>query len=32
MLVTKKGKIVKSVIIEIPDGKMIKLLQEGRSC
>lgn len=32
MLVKKKGRIVKSVIIEIPDGKMIKLLQESRTC
>ena len=31
MLVTEKGKIVKSVGIELPDGKVIKLLQEGES-
>ena len=31
MLVIKKGKIVKSVGIELPDGKVIKLLQEGES-
>ena len=30
-LVMKKGKIVKSVGIELPDGKVIKLLQEGES-
>ena len=29
MLVMEKGKIVKSVGIELPDGKVIKLLQEG---
>ena len=29
MLVTEKGKIVKSVGIELPDGKFIKSLQEG---
>ena len=28
MLVTEKGKIVKSVGIELPDGKVIKSLQE----
>ena len=27
----KKGKILKSVGIELPDGKVIKLLQEGAS-
>ena len=31
MLVTEKGKIVKSVGIELPDGKVIKSLQEGES-
>ena len=31
MLVMEKGKIVKSVDIELPDGKVIKLLQEGES-
>ena len=31
MLVMKKGKIVKSVGIELPDGKVIKSLQEGES-
>ena len=31
MLVMEKGKIVKSVGIELPDGKVIKLLQEGKS-
>ena len=31
MLVMEKGKIVKSVGIELPDGKAIKLLQEGES-
>ena len=29
MLVMEKGKIVKSVGIELPDGKVIKSLQEG---
>ena len=29
MLVMEKGKIVKSVGIKLPDGKVIKLLQEG---
>ena len=29
VLVTEKGKIVKSVGIEFPDGKVIKSLQEG---
>ena len=28
----EKGKIVKSVGIELPDGKVIKSLQEGESC
>ena len=32
MLVMKKGKIVKSVAIELPDGEVIKSLQEGESC
>ena len=32
MLVMDKGKIVKSVGIELPGGKVIKLLQEGESC
>ena len=31
MLVMKKGKIVKSIGIELPDGKVIKSLQEGES-
>ena len=31
MLVTEKGKIVKSVGIELPDVKVIKSLQEGES-
>ena len=31
MLVMEKEKIVKSVGIELPDGKVIKLLQEGES-
>ena len=31
MLAMKKGKIVKSVGIKLPDGKVIKLLQEGES-
>ena len=30
-LVIEKGKIVKAVGIELPDGKVIKLLQEGQS-
>ena len=30
-LVMEKGKIVKSVGIEFPDGKVIKSLQEGES-
>ena len=32
MLVMKKGKIVKSVAIDLPDGTVIKSLQEGESC
>ena len=31
MLVMEKGKIVKSVCIELPDGEVIKSLQEGES-
>ena len=31
MLVTEKGKIVKSVGIELPNGKIIKSLLEGES-
>ena len=31
MLVMKKRKIVKSVGIELPDGKVIKSIQEGES-
>ena len=31
MLVMEKGKIAKSVGIELPDGKVIKSLQEGGS-
>ena len=31
MLVIKKGKIVKSVGIKLPDGEVIKSLQEGES-
>ena len=31
MLVIEKGKILKSVGIELPDGKVIKSLQEGES-
>ena len=31
MLIMEKGKIVKSVGIELPDGKGIKSLQEGES-
>ena len=31
MLVTEKGKIVKSVGIELPDRKVIKSLHEGES-
>ena len=30
-LVIEKGKIVKSVGIELPDGKVIKSLQEGEN-
>ena len=32
LLVTEKGKIVKSVGIELPDNKIIKSLQEHESC
>ena len=32
MLVMEKGKIVKSVGIEMLGGKVIKSLQEGESC
>ena len=32
MLVMEKGKIVKLLGIELPDGKIIKSLQEGESC
>ena len=32
MLVMEKGKIEKSVGIELPDGKVIKSFQEGESC
>ena len=32
MLVMEKGKIVKSVGIELPDGKVIKLLLEDKCC
>ena len=32
MLVMEKGKIAKSVGKELPDGKLIKSLQEGESC
>ena len=32
VFVMEKGKIVKSVGIELPDGKVIKSLQEGESC
>ena len=32
MLVIEKGKIVKSVGIELPDGKVIKSLHEGEGC
>ena len=32
MLVMEKGKIVKSVGIELSDGEVIKSLQEGESC
>ena len=31
MLVMEKGKIVKSVGIELPNGKVIKAFQEGES-
>ena len=31
MLVMEKGKLVKSVDIELPNGKVIKSLQEGES-
>ena len=31
MFVKEKGKIVKSVGIELPDGQVIKSLQEGES-
>ena len=31
MLVMEKGKTVKSAGIELPDGKVIKSLQEGES-
>ena len=31
MLVMEKGKTVKSVGVELPDGKVIKSLQEGES-
>ena len=31
MLVIEKGKIVKSIGIELPDGKVMKSLQEGKS-
>ena len=31
MLVMQKGKTVKSVGIEVPDGKIMKSLQEGES-
>ena len=31
MLVMEKGKIIKSVGIELPDGKVIKSLEEGES-
>ena len=31
MLVMQKGKLVKSVGIELPDGKACKSLQEGES-
>ena len=32
MLVMEKGKIVKSIGIELSNGKGIKSLQEGESC
>ena len=31
MLVIEKGKIVKSVVIELPNGKVIKSLRGGES-
>ena len=31
MLVMEKRKIVKSVVIELPDGKVIKSIQDGES-
>ena len=31
MVVMEKGKIVKSVVIKLPDGKVIKALQEDES-
>ena len=31
MLVMEKGKIVKSVAIKLPDGKVLKSLQEGEN-
>ena len=31
MLVMEKGKIVKSVVIALPDGQVIKLLQKSES-
>ena len=31
LVVMKKGKIVRSVGIEFPDGKVMKSLQEGES-
>ena len=31
MLLMEKGKTVKSVGVELPDGKVIKLLEEGES-
>ena len=31
MLVVEKGKIVKSIGIELPDSKVIKSLEEGES-
>ena len=31
MLVLEKGKIVKLVVIELPDGKVIKSLEKGES-
>ena len=32
MLVMEKGKIMKSLGIELPDGRVIKSLQAGKSC